>query len=344
MKTQSVTQPLVHLALIAFTAGRLAAADALSDLDNILQLRENRRNADVIFACETFLNAHPGSAADATVRYYLAKALYDEKKYADAIEAIDELLKRHPGTDLLEAATMLKGEAYRLQRKYAEMIPVFRKARELASRHQGANAAHAHYHIIQGLHYTRQADKAKAELEQLKKDHPTSSYVRSATSLLSQKAPAARPETGPKVGAPAPDIEFISLADGVTRKLSDFKGRVVALEFWASWCGPCQAPMAKMQTYRAKHPEWGDKVELLAVSIDNTRDAAAKHIQRKGWNKTHNAWAGEGGFRARPPVTYGVRGIPSMFIIDAQGRIAHKGHPMSLDTPKLIDQLLAKTK
>jgi thiol-disulfide isomerase/thioredoxin len=144
------------------------------------------------------------------------------------------------------------------------------------------------------------------------------------------------------VGTEAPDIEFTLLADGAAKKLSSYRGKVVVIDFWASWCGPCQAPMAKMQTYRELHPAWGDKVELIALSIDNTKDAAANHLASKGWNTTTNAWAGDGGFRAPAPTAYGVRGIPIAFVIDAAGKIAASGHPGSLDIGGIVDGLLAK--
>lgn len=343
MKTPPVLGCFLVATCCAISPFTTRAADVLADLDGILQLRENQGQAEIVFACETFLQSHPDSVVDATVRYYLAKALHDTRKYSDSLEAVDGMLRRHANHGLLEAAVMLKGENLRLLQKHEESIPVFRQAHDLAHRHQGANAAHAHYHIIQALHQMKRVDDAKAEFESLKADYPSSSYVRSASSLLDRPAAgAARPETGPAVGAVAPDIEYILLADGRRQRLSELKGKVIALEFWASWCGPCQAPMAKMQTYREKHPEWGNRVELLAVSIDNTKDKAVDHLQAKGWDKTRNAWAGDGGFRSPPPVAYGVRGIPSMFIIDAAGKVAHKGHPMRLDTPKLIDELLGK--
>lgn len=145
----------------------------------------------------------------------------------------------------------------------------------------------------------------------------------------------------PQVGQEAPNVEFVHLESGETQELSDFEGKVVVLEFWASWCGPCQAPMAKMQTYREKHPEWGEDVELIALSIDNTKEAAVDHLEKNGWNSTYNTWAGDGGFRAKAPTAYGVQGIPTMYLIDQNGKIAATGHPMSLDTPALVNDLLA---
>lgn len=145
----------------------------------------------------------------------------------------------------------------------------------------------------------------------------------------------------PQVGQAAPDFSYVHLASDETRKLSDLRGKVVVLEFWASWCGPCQEPMSKMQTYRQKHPAWGDKVELLTLSIDDEKQTAVDHLKKNGWNKTDNAWAGEGGFAAEAPKTYAVSGIPTAYLIDQDGTISAMGHPMSLDIPALIDDLLA---
>ena len=95
-------------------------------------------------------------------------------------------------------------------------------------------------------------------------------------------------------GTPAPEIEFVRLSDQTKAKLSDFRGKVLVLEWWATSCGPCQEPMAKLQKLRDRHPEWTNKVEIVTVSIDDQLRQAREHLAKRGWTNTFNAWAGPG--------------------------------------------------
>ena len=140
-------------------------------------------------------------------------------------------------------------------------------------------------------------------------------------------------------GNAAPDIRFVELATGNTKKLSDFRGKVVVLEFWATWCPPCLGAMAKMQTYRAKHPEWGTQVELITLSVDDTRANVENHLARRGWDQTHNAWIGETPESAH---AFDVAGIPHAVVLDQGGQVIAAGHPQGLDVPALIDRLIAR--
>ena len=76
----------------------------------------------------------------------------------------------------------------------------------------------------------------------------------------------------PGVGDVAPNFTYLNAVSGTSQKFSDHKGKIVYIDFWASWCNPCQAPLAELNGLFTKHPEWKDKVVVLPISIDNERD------------------------------------------------------------------------
>ncbi|MBL9207706.1 MAG: TlpA family protein disulfide reductase, partial [Opitutaceae bacterium] len=124
-----------------------------------------------------------------------------------------------------------------------------------------------------------------------------------------------------KIGALAPDFTTQTL-DGKEVKLSDFKGKVVILDFWATWCGPCMAAMPHTQQVAAQYKEQG-----VVVLGSCTNDARSKF---ESWVKSNAAtypdilWthdkAERGADRASNKL-FGVRGIPTQFIIDRSGKV-----------------------
>jgi len=138
-------------------------------------------------------------------------------------------------------------------------------------------------------------------------------------------------------GMTAPDIEMVVLTNRASGHLSDYAGKIVVLEFWASWCSPCQKSMAELQLDLARHPNWKDKVVLIAASVDDTADIAAKHIAAKGWNQTHNVW-----LKAKDIQSYHIGGIPCAYVIDAKGTIVASGIAVKerLNMPEIVNQQL----
>lgn len=123
-----------------------------------------------------------------------------------------------------------------------------------------------------------------------------------------------------QVGQPAPDISLPG-PDGKTRSLSALKGKVVLLDFWASWCRPCR--MANPHVVEVYNKYKGKGFEVFSVSLDRPgqKDAWVSAIKQDGlvWD---NHVSDLQFWNSAPAGVYGVRSIPSTFLIDRNGNIS----------------------
>ncbi len=135
---------------------------------------------------------------------------------------------------------------------------------------------------------------------------------------------------GINIGDKAPEL-IGTTPDGKTMKLSDTKGKLVLLDFWASWCGPCRRENPNVvkayNEYKNKKFTSGDSFIVFNVSLDKTADAWKAGIKKdkldwpyhisdlKYWSSKHAA-------------IYGVKGIPSSFLINGDGIIVAKGNAL----------------
>lgn len=120
------------------------------------------------------------------------------------------------------------------------------------------------------------------------------------------------------VGSKAPDFSFQN-EKGKTKQLSDYLGKVVVLDFWASWCGPCRAEIPKMKKIYADMDN--KKVEFLSVSIDSKKDDWVKAMTEEAmaWKQ---GWVPDAGKEVMK--TYMFNGIPFILVIDKDGKIFRK--------------------
>lgn len=136
-------------------------------------------------------------------------------------------------------------------------------------------------------------------------------------------------------GAPAIDFAVMD-ADGRKVKISDLKGKVVYIDFWASWCGPCKAEFP--HTKKLKDHFRGKDVAFVYVSIDKNKDSWEKAIEKHELTGYHTREAEE---KSAVVKDYGVRGVPTYFLIDRDGNFAAENTPRPSSGEELIKMIEA---
>lgn len=121
-------------------------------------------------------------------------------------------------------------------------------------------------------------------------------------------------EQSPLVGKPAPEIK-LAMLDGSTFTLSEHRGRVVVLDFWASWCGPCLQTMPKIDKVVGEFD--GECVLLVGINLEETAERATAALERLDLEMP--VALDEIGSAAQD---YGATAIPQTVIIDADGNVA----------------------
>jgi thiol-disulfide isomerase/thioredoxin len=129
-----------------------------------------------------------------------------------------------------------------------------------------------------------------------------------AASLLACGAPALAVQPGtvaPAVVLPADDGEF---------RLDAYRGKVVYLDFWASWCGPCKQSFPWMNSMQARYAEKG--LVIVAVNVDTMRDDASRFLKQVP-AQFRIAYDPKG----EVAKLYAIKGMPSSFLIGRDGKV-----------------------
>ncbi|MDW7648287.1 MAG: TlpA disulfide reductase family protein [Nitrospiraceae bacterium] len=120
-----------------------------------------------------------------------------------------------------------------------------------------------------------------------------------------------------RLGEPAPNFQLRDL-NGRQVVLSELRGKVVLLNFWATWCGPCRVEMPAMEKlYRAFSR---NDFEILAVSTDAQGVSVTRPFQQE--NRLTFPILHDADYRVG--LTYGARSLPMTFMVDRQGIVRHQ--------------------
>jgi peroxiredoxin len=184
-------------------------------------------------------------------------------------------------------------------------------------------------------YHTQIMTRLKAEFPQNKHD-AYATYI----NQLNQQMKSRQGNEKIKVGQPAPEIAMPDM-NGKIRKLSDLKGKVVLVDFWASWCGPCRRANPEVVKIYDKYNSKG--FEVFSVSLDGLDEQSKRRFKlddasyknriadsKKRWQdaiaKDNLKWKNHVSeltkWDAPSAREYGVTGIPKTFLIDREGKIA----------------------
>lgn len=234
-----------------------------------------------------------------------SKLLYDtDRKIAvfsikmDSLNQVYSTIVGKEGNDSIVQALTNQYSAYDKER-YAVI-------EELISKNPNSLAG---LFFIERLPYVDYPELNENYAETLQKNHPNNIHAQKYYQKINS-------EKKMGIGKEAPDI-ILPDTSGTERKLSEFKGKVVLIDFWASWCGPCKKEIPHMKSLYNKYQPKG--FEIFAVSLDKTAAAWKGYIERESLPWIHvsdlKAWSSIGA------KLYGVSSIPHLVLIDKEGKI-----------------------
>jgi len=131
-------------------------------------------------------------------------------------------------------------------------------------------------------------------------------------------------------GAQLPDFDEKDI-EGKPLSIAKFKGKIVLVDFWATWCGPCVAELPNVLEAYKKYHDKG--FEIIGVSLDKEEAVFKAFIAEKGMTWSH--YFDGLGWNSKLGKKYGIESIPTTFLLDREGKVIAKG----LRGPALLAEL-----
>jgi len=194
---------------------------------------------------------------------------------------------------------------------------------------------YAHFYLAESYKNLDRYDEAQNQYKIFvdKHSHLNPRFVATATAALSD-LPAMK-----QLGVGNEPFPFsVKDINGKTLSLADYKGKVVLLDFWATWCMPCKVEMPNVIRVHKRFNKQG--FEIIGISLDNDRVALDKFIETNGmtWRQIFDGKGWQNGVAEK----YRIRAIPATYLIDKQGKIRYRSL-RGAELEKAVEKLLAET-
>jgi peroxiredoxin len=223
------------------------------------------------------------------------------------------------GNDLRELVTKIQTKLRDNKKAEADFADELKEFDALLAKHKGEKTDEAAQILLMKAALYKQVfkneEKADALFAELKREFPDSKPVK----MLKAQEESEKLQASLKDGAKFPDFEEKDLA-GKPLSIANYKGKVVLVDFWATWCGPCVKELPNVQKAYEKHHAKG--FEIIGISLDQDKDKLTKFIADKKmpWQQYFD---GEG-WGNKLAVKYGIHSIPATYLLDGEGKIIGK--------------------
>jgi peroxiredoxin len=252
---------------------------------------------------------------------------------AVALLALSLLTPCGVAADTNAAATDLKGLVTKVNTKLqagkkteADLAPELKEFDTLLAKYKGEKTDDvAQIQLMYAMLYLQvfnNTDKGVEMIKQLKTDFPDTKPAQNADRILEsvkQQAAAKKIQSGLAEGTKFPDFSEKDTA-GKPLSIANYKGKVVLLDFWATWCGPCVHELPNViKTYDTYHKQG---FEIIGISLDKDQEKLASFTKEK--NMTWVQYFDGLVWQNKLAVKYGVNSIPATYLLDGQGTIIGK--------------------
>jgi peroxiredoxin len=300
---------LTALAVFAGTAGT-AGADAA-------------REAEAKKAMDKMMEELQGGRNTMTMERLIVKAENDLKGF----------IETYGGTAASGSAMVVLGQIYSQSGRGADAKEILRKYLDSPLPKKSSDESLALMSIANTCLAEDKFDEAEATLRKAVAIEGIDPRMKkSAEDLI------ARLETMKKLKIGAEILDF-NATDMAGKKISpsDYRGKVVLLDFWATWCAPCRAEMPNVKKIYATYH--GKGFDIIGVSMDNNRQALESYLKEQDM-KWRQIYDGKG-WQAELGKVFAVSAIPTTLLIDKQGKIRHK-NLRGKELGKAVEKLLAE--